>query len=154
VPSSAYLVIVEADDAPIADPYSWSGWVSPTARDPAGHAPCAPAATSIEAEVTKRQPLRQGFLLQGTVTLVEGSPVRADGLVVTAVLQDKQTEVLDVLAGTPTVRARDVPTGVIQVGHRLEFRLLSDMPLGKDVASVDVMVEVLPDAVVALPPRP
>lgn len=95
-----------------------------------------------------------GFLLEGSITLVEGGPIRADGIVVTSVMRDEKSEVLDVLAGTARVRPRDVPTGVIQVGHRLEFRLLSDMPLGKEVASVDVLVEVLPGAAVASPPQP
>ena len=149
VSPSAYVIVIEQDDKPMANPYKWDRWVSSAAQSAIDRSPCPASDTRLVAEVTKRQPLREGFLLEGTTTLAEGGPVRADGIVLTAVLRDAQHEVLEVLVGTPRIRKRDMPDGVLTAGQPVDFRLHTDMPLGKDVAHVDVMVELLPDARVA-----
>ena len=154
VPPSAYVIVIEQDDKPLANPFKWDRWVSSTAENSIDRSPCPASDTRLVAEVTKRQPLREGFLLEGTTTLAEGGPVRADGIVLTAVLRDAQHEVLEVLVGTPRIRKRDMPDGVLTAGQPVNFRLHTDMPLGKDVAHVDVMVELLPDARVAGTNRP
>lgn len=149
VPPSAYVVIIEQDDRPMANPYKWDRWVSASAENSLDRSPCPATDTRLVAEVTRRQPLREGFLLEGTTTLTEGGSVRADGIVLTAVLRDAQYEVLEVLVGTPRIRKKDMPDGVLTAGQPVDFRLHTDMPLGKDVAHVDLMVELLPDARVA-----
>lgn len=154
VPPSAYVIVIEQDDKPMANPFKWDRWVSSAAESSIDRSPCPAGDTRLVAEVTRRQPLREGFLLEGTTTLAEGGPVRADGIVLTAVLRDAQHEVLEVLVGTPRIRNRDMPDGVLTAGRPVDFRLHTDMPLGKDVAHVDVMVELLPDARVAGTDRP
>lgn len=154
VPPSAYVVIIEQDDKPLANPYKWDRWVSAAAENAIDRSPCPSTETRLVAEVTRRQPLRDGFLLEGTTMLAEGGPVRADGIVLTAVLRDAQHEVLEVLVGTPRIRKKEMPDGVLAAGQRVDFRLHTDMPLGKDVAHVDLMVELLPDARVAATDQP
>lgn len=141
-PPAAYVVIIEQDDAPMADPFHWNRWVSSTPKTPVT-TPCPPSDTRVEADVHRRQPLRAGFLIEGTTTLVEGGPVRGDGIVLTAVLRDAKHDVLEVLVGTPRLRGRET---TLAAGAAVPFRLHTDMPLGREVAHVDVMVELLPDA--------
>ncbi len=152
-PPAAYVVLVEEDDKPLTDPFSWTRWVSSSATETIDGSPCPPSDTRFDTTVTRTSPLRNGYRVDGRTTLVAGGPVRADGLVVTAVLRDRKGEVLEVLAGTPTFKPRDVPAGVMLTGQAVEFRLQTDIPLGKDVTDVDVMVETLPDAVLGTPPQ-
>src|SRR5690606_5655297 len=100
----------------------------------------------ISAQVTSRSRLRDGYLIGGTITLVEGAPVRADGVVITALLRDEQQQVLEVLVGTPARRERTLGDGQLLPGTPVPFRLRTDIPVGEDVADVTVMVEPLPDA--------
>lgn len=143
---SAYVIVVEEDHNPLANPFTWKRWVSsqPAATPKA----CEPAATTVEASVTRRSQFREGYRLGGTVTLVEGEAVRADGIVITALLRDENDRVLEVLVGTPALRHRAIDDGRLLPHRPVPFSLHTDIPVGKDVADVDVMVELLPDAVV------
>lgn len=149
VPPSAYIVIIEEYGKPIVKPYTSTRWVSSGAQANIDRSPCPTSETRLEAVVTKRLPLREGFLLEGTTTLLSGGPVRADGVVLTAVLRDRKNDVLEVLVGAPSFTRRGLPTGVLEAGQELKFRLHTVMPLGREVAHADVMVELLPDAQVA-----
>lgn len=149
VPPAGLVVIVEQDHKPMTNPYTWNRWVSTAPRTEADNGPCPAPATRLETSVTKRQALREGYLVEGTLRLVEGGPVRADGLVITALLRDEADGVLEVLVGTPRAERRDPSPGVLEPGETVRFRLHTVMPLGRDVKDVDVMVEVLPEAVVA-----
>jgi hypothetical protein len=152
-PPAAYLVIVEQDGKPMANPYSWTRWVDPQSAV-VERTPCPASDTTMEAVVTRRNASRSGYLLQGTVTVEEGGPVRADGLVITAILRDSDDNLLEVLVGTPTYRERDVPTGVLATGQQVGFRLRTDVPLGRSVAQIDLVAELLPDARVDQAPQP
>lgn len=153
VPPAAYVIVIEQDHRPIADPFAWNRWVS-TRPAVVDRSPCPQRPATLAALVSKRQPLPEGFLLSGTTTIVAGGPVRADAIVLTAVLRDKAQDVLEVLVGTPTVRKKDETDGTIAQGQPLAFRLHTPMPVGREVAHVDVMVELLPDASVAPPAAP
>jgi hypothetical protein len=146
---------VDTLDAPQAGPLRWNRWID--ASRPAGAPqPCTQAQRRVETTVTKRLPMREGFRLEGTVTLAAGAPIRADGMTVTALLQDENDQVLEVLVGTPTFRVRDYPDGVLREGQSVPFVLRTDIPLGRSPRAVTVMVELLPDAAVAPeapPPR-
>lgn len=153
-PPAAYVVLVEEDDKPLQDPFRWTRWVSDSATTNIDRSPCPASDTRFDTMVIRTSPLRGGYRVDGRTTLVAGGPVRADGLLVTAVLRDEKGEVLEVLAGIPTFKKRDVPDGLLMAGHTVEFHLQTDIPLGKDVTDVHVMVETLPEAVLAAPPRP
>jgi len=150
-PPSGYVLLVEEDGSPLEDPFTWARWVSDADRAHPDRSPCPRAETAWDTTVRRRSPLRNGYRVEGSTTLVSGGPVRTDGLLVTAVLRDAQGDVLEVLAGIPLPPRRGRASLELATGETLDFRLQTDIPLGKDVASVDVMVEVLPGARVGGP---
>lgn len=145
---AAYVIVVEQDHNPLANPFSWDRWVS-TRPDTTPPRACEPTATRVTAQVSSRTRMRDGYLVGGTITLVEGDAVRADGVVITALLRDKQDQVLEVLVGTPSQRDRALRDGLLLPDTPVPFRLRTDIPVGDEVDDVTVMVELLPDAVVS-----
>jgi hypothetical protein len=147
-PPAAFVIVVDSLDTPQVGPFRWNRWVDDS--KPAGEPqPCAQTSRRVETTVTRRLPMREGFRLEGTVTLAAGPPLRADAMVVTALLQDENDQVLEVLVGTPTFRSRDHPDGVLREGQSVPFVMRTDIPLGRSPRTVTVMVELLPDADVA-----
>ena len=80
-----------------------------------------------------------------------GGPLRADGITLTALLLDKDGQVLEVLTGTPDITGLNLPGGLLQDSHAAPFTLVTPVPLGRWVAEVQVFAEVLPDAELAAP---
>lgn len=143
-PPAAYVIVLERDDAPMANPFRWDRWVSASATAPAP-TPCAAVPTAFDVEVTRRQPLRQGFMLEGVATITRGL-VRPDGLVLTAVVRDARGRILEVLVGTPRTERGSDPGVPMGAGTARRFRMTSDIPIGHDAGPIDVYVEVLPEA--------
>ncbi len=145
---AAYVIVVEEDHDPLANPFTWDRWVSskPATTPPKA---CEPSATRVEADVTRRSRFRDGYRIGGTIALVQGDAVRADGVVITAVLRDEYGHVLEVLVGTPSPARGTLSDGRLVPETPVPFQLRTDIPVGEDVADVDVMVELLPDAIVS-----
>ena len=136
---SGYLVQVVEDGRPIADTLQWvSTKAAPVAT------PCAPSAVRIDTVVTRAGGTLSGYRVQGELTVATGGPVRADAITLTALLLDKAGDVLEVLVGVP-----DVGPGAsngLATGARGRFRLRTDVPVGSDVATRQVFVDLLPGA--------
>lgn len=146
VPPAAYVIVVESDDRPLRTPFAWDRWVTSDANDRPAATPCPPAPALVETVVTSRHTLRESFLVGGTVTLTSDTPVPIERIVITAMLRDKSGGVLEVLVGTPARRERTLADGALVRGQPVPFRLRTDIPVGRDVASIEVVTEVLPGA--------
>lgn len=123
----------------------------------AGKAPAREACPSrpyaFDVSMGKARASWQSFRVSGTLRLRAGGPLRPEGLTITALLLDKDQQVLEVLTGTPDVEGAALPTGLLENDASLPFTLATPVPLGKWVADVKVFAEVLPDAQVAAPDR-
>lgn len=120
-----------------------------TADDP--ECPVPPQA--FEVRTGKPTSTRRSYQVNGHVRLIAGGPILPDGVTLTALLLDKNEQVLEVLTGAPDVRAVKLPTGLLEDSQTVPFSMATPVPLSKWVHRVEVFAEVLPDAQVARPPQ-
>lgn len=110
---------------------------------------CPTRPYAFEVSTGKAKATWQSYRLPGTLRVAAGGPIRPEGITITALLLDKDQQVLEVLTGAPDVTGASLPTGLLETGASLPFTLATPVPLGKWVADVKVFAEVLPDAQVA-----
>jgi hypothetical protein len=138
---SGYIIQVSEQGQPVSGTLAW---VTDTKKvDPT---PCPATTLRLRAESHKSRPTLKGFRVTGTLTVDAGGPVRPDGVTLTAVLLDKEGQVLEVLTGIPDVDEKTVPSGTLLTGQTVPFTLSTPIPVGKAVASVLLFPEALPDA--------
>jgi hypothetical protein len=137
---SGYIIQVSEQGKPVSGPIEW---VSTRKVDPVA---CPPATLRLRAVSHKSRPTLRGYRITGTLTVDAGGPVRPDGVTLTAVLLDKEGQVLEVLTGIPDVDEKTVPSGTLLPGQTVPFTLSSPIPVGKAVSSVLLFPEALPDA--------
>lgn len=117
------------------------------ARKPVdGESECPVPAQAFEVRIGKPRSTSRSYTVNGTVRLVVGGPLRPDAITLTALLLDKEEQVLEVLTGTPNVKGISLPTGLLEDSQVVPFTLATPVPLGKWVARVEVFPEVLPNA--------
>lgn len=122
-------------------------WVE-AGKGPA-HTPCPPRRYAFEVSTGKAKSAWQSYRVTGTLRVVSGGPLRPEGITITALLLDKDQQVLEVLTGAPDLEHVSLPTGLLEQGQAVPFTLATPVPLGKWVADVKAFAEVLPDAQVA-----
>lgn len=136
-----YLVEVMADDSartPAGAGSDASGVTGAAQR-------CPPRSYGFELKTGTRSTVTS-FQIVGTLQVVAGGQIRADGITLTALLLDKDDQVLEVLTGAPDLRGVPVPTGLLDPSHVVPFTLATPVPLAKWVSRVQVFAEVLADA--------
>ena len=145
-PAAGYLLEVEADGRPVTQGLRWVE----TGKAVAGRL-CPARPFAFEVTRGKARAKWASYHVAGTLRVVAGGPIRPDGIALTALLLDKDQQVLEVLTGAPELDAVPLPTGFVEDGQVLPFTLASPVPLGKWVAEVQVFAELLSDAQVAKP---
>ncbi len=117
--------------------------------EPGGGTACPARPYAFEVVKGKSRTTSKSYQVTGTLRIVAGGPIRPDGITLTALLLDEAQQVLEVLTGAPDTTGANLPTGLLEDGLVLPFRLATPVPLGKWVTDVQVFAEVLPDAQVA-----
>lgn len=145
-PPSGYILQITEDDKPVARTIEWAA----TDAKP-DTTPCPPPSLGFEPVVRQSRGTLNGFRVAGTLSLLRGGPVRADALMLTALLLDADGEVLEVLTGVPDLRKKRASDGVMVDGQSAPFSLSTQMPLGKAVKEIRIFTEALPDAQVGPP---
>jgi hypothetical protein len=138
---SAYILQVVEEGKPVSGRIQWVS----TSRTPEA-SPCPPTPLVIDTEVRQSRATLSGYRVSGTFVVRKGGPIRPDGVTLTALLRDADGDVLEVLTGIPTVREKDLPSGLIEDGQVLPFSLSTGVPLGKAVATTTIYTDVLADA--------
>lgn len=137
---AAYILQVAEQGKPVAQTIEWI-----SGKKAIDTSPCPRSPVAIETHVKSTRSTLSGYRVTGSLTLKHGAPVRPDAIGVTALLLDARGEVLEVLIGRPTPKAKDLPGGVTENGQPLPFVLSTAVPLGKAVAKVEISTELLPD---------
>ena len=137
VTPASYLIEVAADAANLQGEASAQGAALPTGG-------CVERARDFQIDVDPSRASTHSYEVSGTLRLRTGTPVRGDGIALTAVLLSKEGEVLEVVTGTPDVRALQASNGLLDGTTPVRFVMVSPVPLGKWVARVDIVAEVLP----------
>lgn len=138
---SGYIIQVSEQGKPVSGTLQW---VTDTKTlDPV---PCPPATLRLRTVSNRWRPTLNGFRITGSLTVEAGGPVRPDGVTLTAVLLDRDGQVLEVLTGIPDVDEKTVASGTLLTGQTVPFTLSTPIPVGKAVSSVLLFPEALPDA--------
>lgn len=140
-PPSGYILQITEDDKPVARTVEW---VATDAKPDT--TPCPPPPLGFESVVRQSRSTLDGYRVAGTLSLLRGGPVRADALMMTALLLDADGEVLEVLTGVPELKKKQDDDGVMVDGQSAPFNLSTQMPLGKAVKEIHFFTEALPDA--------
>lgn len=110
---------------------------------------CPVAPHAFEVRTGRSRSTSRSYEVTGTVRLVVGGPIRPDGVTLTALLLDKDDQVLEVLTGAPNLHGVHLPTGMLEDAQVVPFTLATPVPLARRVTRVEVFAEVLPGAKVA-----
>lgn len=143
-PAAGYLLEVTADGRPVVQGVRWVETGTVVERRA-----CPARPFAFEVTRGKSKAKWTSYHVAGTLRVVDGGPIRTDGITLTALLLDKDQQVLEVLTGAPDLEGASLPTGFVENGQVLPFTLATPVPLGKWVAEVQVFAELLSDAQVA-----
>ena len=138
---SGYILEVTEGDAAVGKPLEWV-----EKRRVVERTPCEPTSLRIEGAVNKERTSLDGHRVDGEIRVIDGGPVRADGITVTVVLLDENGDVLDVVTGIPSTRVGRTTVDEFTDGMTARFEIRSPVPLGKSSKQRDVFIEVLPGA--------
>lgn len=143
-PAAGYLLEVTADDRPGTLGLHVMETDTEVERDA-----CPARPFTFEVTRGKSQAKWTSYHVAGTLRVVDGGPIRPDGITLTALLLDKDQQVLEVLVGAPDLEGIALPTGFVENGQVVPFTLATPVPLGKWVAEVQIFAELLADAQVS-----
>lgn len=143
-PAAGYLLEVTADGRPVAPGLRWVDGSKVVERRA-----CPARPFAFEVTRGKSKAKWTSYHVAGTLRIVDGGPIRPDGITLTALLLDKDQQVLEVLTGAPDLEGVTLASGFVENGHVLPFTLATPVPLGKWVAEVQIFAELLSDAQVA-----
>ena len=121
-------------------------WVTRTSGARPAVTSCPEPAVQFSVATTPGRTTRSGYRVSGTVTVESGGPVRPDGVTLTALVLDKDDQVLEVLTGVPDVDEQRTSANAIATGESRPFTLASPIPIGRAAVTVRVFPEVLPGA--------
>ena len=147
-PATGYVLEVVEGDRKASAAIRWE----PDGETPP-RLPCPARPFDFDVTRGKSRATWTSYHVTGTLRVVAGGPFRLDGITLTALLLDKDQQVLEVLTGAPDVEGISLPTGYVETGQVLPFTLATPVPLGKWVSDVQIFAEILPDAQVTRPAR-